>query len=183
MSEQNALTRKMRKITSKDVFSSFVPSYKDLASIAQIFNNSVSIKSKILLENELVGKMSIKDEAEKMVSIDNIVYKSFVKRFNEEYGDKLLSEQKMLLTKFITSFHNNGVELKLYLNEEIGRLKEKLKKSFLREEFINDSNMLLNSKKVFNMLESYKDQKPSKEMVEEVIKIQGLVQEISSDAN
>ena len=183
LSEQNKLTRKMRKIVSSDMFSNFVPSYKDLASIAQIFNNNTSIKSKILLENELVGKMSIKESAEEMVPIDNIVYKSFVKRFNEEYGNKLLEEQKLLLTKFITSFHNNGIELKTYLNEEIGRLKEKLKKSFLHEELINDSNMLANAKEVFQMLESYKDKKPNKEMVEEVIKIQGLIREINLNAN
>ena len=183
LSEQNKLARKIRKFLSAQTFSNFVPSYKDLATVAQIFNNRVSIKSKILLENELVEKMSSEKLIEKMVPMDNIVYKSFVKRFNDEYGTKLLQEQKLLLNKFIASFHNNGIELKSYLNEEIGRLKKELKQSFLKEEFISDSQMLANAKKVLKTLESYRTQKPDKAMVEEVIKIQGLLKEINSNAN
>tara|TARA_Y100000310_G_scaffold86437_1_gene83307 strand:- start:4359 stop:5186 length:828 start_codon:yes stop_codon:yes gene_type:complete len=183
LSEQNQLARKINKFLSSEAFSNFVPNYKDLASIEQIFNNKVSIKSKILLENELVEKMSSKNLKEKMVPMDNIVYNSFVKRFNNEYGTKLLQEQKLLLNKFIASFHNNGVELKSYLNEEIGRLKKELKKSFLKEELISDSQMLDNAKKVLKALESYQSKKPDKTMVEEVIKIQGLVKELNSDAN
>jgi hypothetical protein len=183
LSEQNKVARKIRKFLSDDAFSNFVPSYKDLASVAQIFNNKVSIKSKILLENELVDKMSSKQNKEKMVPMDNIVYKSFVKRFNDEYSGKLLQEQKILLNKFIASFHNNGIELKSYLNEEIGRLKKELKKSFSKEEFITDSQMLENAKKVLKTLDSYQELKPDKAMVEEVIKIQGLVTEIQSNAN
>jgi len=183
LSEQNKVARKIRKFLSDDAFSNFVPSYKDLASVAQIFNNKVSIKSKILLENELVDKMSSKQNKEKMVPMDNIVYKSFVKRFNDEYSGKLLQEQKTLLNKFVASFHNNGIELKSYLNEEIGRLKKELKKSFSKEEFVTDSQMLENAKKVLKTLDSYQELKPDKAMVEEVIKIQGLVTEIQSDAN
>jgi len=181
--EQDRLARKIHKFLASEAFSNFVPNYKDLASIAQIFNNRVSIKSKILLENELVEKMSSKKLEEKMVPMDNIVYKSFVKRFNDEYGSKLLQEQKFLLNKFISSFHNNGIELKSYLNEEIGRLKKELKKSFLKEDLISDSQMLNNAKKVLKTLESYQNRKPDKSMVEEVIKIQGLVEELNSNAN
>ena len=183
LSEQNALTRKIRKFFTVEAFSNFVPNYKDLATVAQIFNNRVSIKSKILLENGLVEKMSSEKLDEKMVPMDNIVYNSFVKRFNDEYGNKLLQEQKFLLNKFIGSFHNNGIELKSYLNEEVGRLKKELKKSFLKEEFMSDSQMLANAKKVLKTLESYQSKKPDKSMVEEVIKIQGLVGEISSNAH
>tara|TARA_R110002051_G_scaffold198267_2_gene265500 strand:+ start:564 stop:1403 length:840 start_codon:yes stop_codon:yes gene_type:complete len=178
LSEQNKLSRRIRKFVTEEAFSNFVPNYKDLASIAQIFNNKISVRSKVLLENELIDKMSSKKNEEKMTPINNLVFKSFAKKFNEEYSDKLLAEQKILLNKFITSFHNNGLELKTYLNEEIGRLKGELEKSFLEEEFISDPQMLLNAKKVMKILESCKDKKPDKEMVEEIIKIQGLVQEI-----
>ena len=183
VSEQNKIARKIRKLLSDEVFSNFVPNYKDLASISQIFNQKTPIKSKILLENELVGKMSITQEKNKMVPIDNIVYKSFAKRFNDEYKNSLLTEQKTLLNKFITSFHNNGIELKAYLNEEIGRLKKELKKSLMKEEFVVDQQMSDNARKVLSLLESYKEKMPDKEMVHEVIKIQGLVQEIKADAN
>lgn len=181
--EQNKVARKIRKFLSNEAFSNFVPSYKDLASVAQIFNNKSSIKAKVLLENELVEKMSSGKSEEKMVPMDNIIFKSFVKRFNEEYGGKLLQEQKTLLNKFISSFNDNGVELKVYLNEEVGRLKKELKDSFSREEFQSDDQMLEGANKVLSTLDSYHSAKPNKEMVEEVIKIQGLVKEICSDAN
>ena len=183
ITEQNMVARKIRKFLSNEAFSNFVPSYKDLASVAQIFNNKSSIKAKVLLENELVEKMSSGKSEEKMVPMDNIIFKSFVKRFNEEYGGKLLQEQKTLLNKFISSFNDNGVELKVYLNEEVGRLKKELKDSFSREEFQSDDQMLEGANKVLSTLDSYHSAKPNKEMVEEVIKIQGLVKEICSDAN
>jgi len=181
--EQNKVVRRIRKILSDDVFSNFVPNYKDLASISQIFNQRISVKSKVLLENSLVNKMAQKAKEEKMIPIDNLVYKSFVKKFNEEYKNKLLEEQRILLNKFITSFYNKGAELNIYLNEEVGRLKNELENSLKREEFLTDEQMSENAKKVLNLLESYKNKKPNKEMVEEVIKIQGLVQEIRTDAN
>ena len=183
VSEQNKLARKIRKLLSDETFSNFVPNYKDLASISQIFNHNVSIRSKVLLENELVGGMSIKAEKEKMVPIDNLVYKSFVKKFNEEYDDKLLKEQKELLNKFIKSFSNNSIELKIYLNEEVGRLKTELKKSLISEEFLADSQMTKNAHKVLDTLNSYKNEKPNQKMIEEVVKIQALIQELNSNAN
>ena len=183
VSEQNKLVRKIRKLLSDETFSNFVPDYKDLASISQIFNHNVSIKSKVLLENELVGRMSIKIEKEKMVPIDNLVYHSFVKKFNEEYDSKLLKEQKELLNKFIKSFGENSIELKIYLNEEVGRLKTELKKSLASEEFLVDSQMTENARKVLDTLNLYKDTKPAPKMIEEIIKIQALVQEINSSAN
>ena len=182
LSEQNILVRKINKFLAASVFSNFVPNYKNLASISQIFNKNLPIKSKVLLENEIVGKMSINNPTEKkMIPVDNLVYKSFVQTFNNEYSHKLLNEQKTLLNKFITSFQNNGLELKIYLNEEIGRLKKEIKKSLKQEEISSDTQMSENAKRVLSLLESYKDQKPDQPMVEEVIKIQGLVQELKSD--
>jgi DNA-binding transcriptional regulator GbsR (MarR family) len=179
ISEQNKLTRHIRKSLSNEVFINFIPNYKDLASIAQIFNNRVSVKSKVLLENELVQKMVSVGQEKKMVPVDNLVYKSFVSKFNEKYGDTLFEEQKVLLNKFITSFDNNGLELKSHLNEEIGRLKKELQSSLKTEEFVVDQEMSQGLKKVLDILEHYKSQPPNKEMVEEIIKIQALVKESS----
>ena len=119
----------------------------------------------------------------KMVPIDNIVFKSFTKRFNEEYGDKLIKEQKDLLNRYISSFGDNEIDLNVYLDDEIGRLKTELKESFNNEEFVKDSQMLSNAKKVLNTLESYHQQKPNQKMIEEIVKIQGLVQELKADVN
>ena len=62
-----------------------------------------------------------------MKTMDNLVYKTFANKFNKEYSTGLIKEQKELLAKFISSFSNNGLDLKFYLNEEIGRLKKEVK--------------------------------------------------------
>ena len=56
LSEQNKLSRRIRKFVTEEAFSNFVPNYKDLASIAQIFNNKISVRYKVVLENELIDK-------------------------------------------------------------------------------------------------------------------------------
>jgi|TARA_R100001594_G_scaffold150651_1_gene213135 hypothetical protein len=183
VSEQNKLVRKIKKMMSDDAFSNFVPNYKDLASISQIFNQRISVKSKVLLENEIIKNMTEQDQMNEMVPMDNLVFKSFAQRFNNEYGDKLLPEQKTLLNKFITSFYNNGIELSTYLNEEVGRLKSSLKSSLDNPEFVDDEDMHNNAKNVIGLLESYKNKAPDQKMVEEVIKIQELVQEINNHVN
>jgi hypothetical protein len=185
LSEQNSLARKIKKYLSDDVLSNFVPNYKTLATISQIFNQRAPIKTRVLLENEIIGQMSISDEEaekQKMVPMDNLVYKTFAKKFNKEYSNGLLKEQKELLSKFVSSFTDNGLQLKVYLNEEIKRLKAILDKSLLIEEFVADEAMQQKAKSVISILESYKQRKPEKEMVQQVIKIQGLVSEIRENA-
>ncbi len=46
------------------------------------------------------------------------------------YGDNLLREQKELLTRYISSVADNGLELKLYLNEEIAAFYDQQKEDF-----------------------------------------------------
>jgi len=185
LSEQNNLIRKIKKSLPAETMSNFVPNYKTFATIYQIFNKQASIKTRILLETEIISKMSrlAKDTQEKkMVPIDNIIYKTFANKFNEEYSNELLSEQKELLSKFISSFSDNGLLLKTYLNEEISRLKIELKKSLIIEEIANDEEMKEKTKNIISTLESYKRQEPEKNMVQQVIKIQSLVQEIKENA-
>ena len=184
ISEQNKFTRHIKKYSLDNTLSNFVPSYKLFATISQIFNEKASIKTKVLLENEIVGRMSSKTLLEKkMVPIDNLIFKTFAKKFNNEYSNELLSEQKELLAKYVSSFSENGLELKLYLNEEIGRLRKTLEKSLLIEEFVEDDNMRTKAQKVLSVLESYKNKAPDKEMIRQVIKIQSLVGEIRTDGN
>ena len=52
--EQSRVINKINKILSKDVFSNFVPNYKSLASAYQIFNQEMSPKNRVLLENSLL---------------------------------------------------------------------------------------------------------------------------------
>jgi hypothetical protein len=184
ISEQSKLVNKIYKLFSKEAFSSFVPNYKNLASIYQIFNQNASIKSRVLLENEIVKQMSQQPlREEKMVPIDNLVLNTFIKKFNEKYNDILFEEQKKVLNKFISSFSDNGIGLKLFLNDEVGRLKEEVKESLQKEEFVTDFEMTESAKKVLNKLNQYKEQNIDKEMIGEILKIQQLVREINSNDN
>ena len=183
--EQNNLARKIQKDLSGEVMSNFVPNYKSFATIYQIFNQNVPIKTRVLLENEIINKMSISIEAankKKMVPVDNLIYKTFTKKFNKEYSTDLLKEQKELLSKFISSFMNNSLQLKSFLNDELGRLKEELRASLSKKEIMNDKNMLDQTQKIIALLESYKKKQPEKKMIQQVIKVQGLVHEINKDA-
>ena len=52
-----------------------------------------------------------------------------------------MNEQKELLSKFVTSFQDNGAEFKFYLNEEIGRLKKCLKDVNTVKEIKDDTSL------------------------------------------
>ena len=95
--QQTNLIKDINKDLGPDTFNNFVPNYKTLANIFQMFNGSTP-KQQIMLETQMIEFMtSDVQKQEDMVPIDNIVYNSFVKKFNEKYGDDLLKEQKELL--------------------------------------------------------------------------------------
>jgi hypothetical protein len=112
--------------------------------------------------------------------VDNIVIRKFVENFNSKYKSALVKEQKELLQKYIFSFRDDGVELKLFLNEELGRLKNIIKKSLKSDEIKNDLTMENKSKEVLKLMESFKEIPISASMVEKVVKIQNLASEIRS---
>jgi uncharacterized protein YicC (UPF0701 family) len=178
--EQSELIKKINKLLSKEAYSIFVPSYKNLASIQQIFNEKASLKSRMILEEKVVrGLASSNPRAENTLSsIDNIVYKTFVKNFNKEYSSHLLEEQKRLLNKYISSFSDNGLEFKLHLNEEVGRLKEEVGQLLKKDDVVLQEDISNKIKEVLIILNEFKDQDITQEMVERILKIQSLVKEI-----
>lgn len=111
--------------------------------------------------------------------VSNLTFKTFTKRFNKEYSGKLHEEQASLLNKFIYSFADNGISLKVYLNEEIGRLKEAVKKSMELEDIASDTNMLSNATKVLSILENFKNEPLTETGVKKILKIQELAREVS----
>jgi len=110
--------------------------------------------------------------------IDNVVYKTFVEKFNKKYENGLLEEQKQLLTHYIASFADNGVELKFYLNEEIARLKTKLEEAKGIEEIKLDKDMLNKTNQVIEKLNSFAQQNANEELLTTVLKAQSLVKEL-----
>jgi ribosomal protein S20 len=184
--EQTSLIKNINTILSSDIFSNFVPNYKTLASIQSIFNKQNSPKNRVLLEEKLVEFLT-SDKKEESFNIkdpiDNLVYKSFVKKFNDKYNKSLTENQKNLLTKYVTSFVDEGMELKIFLNEEIGELKTKIK-TLLETDFVsNNSEIKEKTSLVLEKLESFKQKGIDDILIMDVLRVQSLISEMEKDGD
>jgi hypothetical protein len=168
------------------IFNNFVPNYKTLATISQIFSGKLSPKKSIVLENQVVAGMikesSIQAKASK---VDNVVLKTFIKKFNDKYDGELLPEQKELISYYISSFVDNSLTLKMFLNEEILRLKVKLEEAKETSEIKEDSGMVEKTDQIIEKLSTYTKAKNEVEsdILLTVMKTQKLVKEIYNDGN
>ncbi len=181
--EQSQMISKINKELSKDVFNIFVPNYKNLATLHQVFNNlDLSAKERVLLEEEaliLMVEAKEEDSQKELKHIDSLVFKSFVERFNNEYSG-LLEEQKTLLSRFIASGIGNDLEFQIYLNTEIGRLKEEVATAKASKEFLEDGEMTEKADQVLGLLEAF-SQKPLEDKdLKKILKIQELAREINN---
>ena len=179
--EQSTLINKINRMLSNKVYNNFVPNYKTIASVYSIFQDALPVKDRVLLEENIVDQMSASlsvQEENKQQPIDSLTYRTFVKKFNEEYSESLNESQKNLLGHYISSFADNGLELKIFLNEEIGRLKTEF--SNLKEvELIKDNVSLKNKvEKVYNILEHFKNSAIDTEIIETILNAQQVLQEI-----
>ena len=181
--EQSQMISKINKELSKDVFTTFIPNYKNLATLHQVFNNlDLSAKQRVLLEEEALqlmieGTQGV--EKKELKHIDNLVFKSFVERFNNEYTG-LLEEQKTLLSRFIASGVGEDLEFQIYLNTEIGRLKEEVSVAKETKEFVEDNEMTEKADQVLGLLETF-SQKPLEDGdLKKILKIQELAREIKN---
>jgi len=183
--EQSKAIKAVNRTLTKDVFSNFVPNYKNLATISQMFSEKTPIKQRVLLEKKVLENLTKQSStnSDTLQPIDNIVYKTFVKNFNEKYSTSLISEQKELLNKYIVSFMDNGVELKIFMNEEVGRLKSAINNSLSMGDIKQDTEMVKKTKNVLSLLENFKERQIDDQMLIKMLKIQDLVKEIQTDAN
>ena len=181
--QQTNIINDVNKTLSPSVFNNFVPNYKALATINKMFNTS-SPKEKIILETKIINEMSNTAEVDdNQIAIDNVVYRTFVTKFNEKYDEQLLEEQKNLLSHYITSFSDNSLELKMFLNEEIGRLKEKLTTAKNSDEINSDSSMSDKTQQILDRLDGYSQETISENVIMTVLKTQQLVKEIFEDVS
>ena len=180
--EQSILIKEINRNLSKKVFANYIPNYKSIATVYQIFNDELLPKKRVLLEDTVVNWLTGKENKDdnNFPKVDNLVIKKFVENFNDKYNSSLVREQKELLQKYIFSFRDNGIELKIFLNEELGRLKKIIKKSLQTEEVKNDTTMAHKSKEVLKMMEGFKKTPISDSMIEKIVKIQNLASEIQS---
>ena len=181
--EKNAIISKINKALSKSIYSNFVPNYKDLATISQLLDDDITVKERVLLENKIIQRItSEQDEKKEMQPITKLAYKTFIKKYNSEYSD-LLEEQKQLLNHYIVSFSDNSLGLSIYLNEEIGRLKNVVHSSLQMEEVKNDPRMLEATNEVLNAIEDFKNKPVNEVMIKQILKIQNLAKEIQTDGD
>ena len=178
--EQSELIQKINKSLGKSFFNNFIPNYKTLATIYQVFNQETSTKDKVLLEENIISNLTLKrgSDEQAMKSMDSLTYKTFVNNFNVEYGQKLFKEQKELLSKYVASFIGNSVELKVFLNEEIARLKKVISDGLNLKEIKDDQQMQKKTKEVLETINKFKDERINKTMLEKVLQIQELAREI-----
>tara|TARA_Y100000592_G_scaffold77360_1_gene121336 strand:- start:3320 stop:4057 length:738 start_codon:yes stop_codon:yes gene_type:complete len=158
-----------------EAFGNFIPNYKSIATVGQYFNsNGLKAKTRLLIEEKVKGLVISHPQAikeDKMKTLDNLTYNTFVSKFNDTYKETLLKEQRELLTNFITSFSDNGLGLKMFMNEEIGRLKQECDQ--LSEGKWSDKIKLIKQK-----LEDFKKKPLTEEVVKDVFHIQQLLSEI-----
>ena len=183
--KQTELIHDVNKTLSPDVFNNFVPNYKTLATISQIFSHKISPKNQVILESEIAQHMmqATTIKTKDLNDVDNVVYRTFVQKFNDKYNEDLLEEQKELLTRYIVSFVDNALDLKVYLNEEIQRLKTALESAKNIAEIKEDSDMSQKTDRILQRLQEFAEQPLSDGLLLTVMKTQQLVREINTDGN
>lgn len=170
--------RFVKKVSSvrPNFLDNFVEDFRNYGTVFQYLNQSSSgkIKDRILLENTIIEKMTspVKKEEQKLIPKDDLVMRSFVKRFNETYGN-LLPSQKELINKYTFSVGNKTLEYKIFLNEEIGRLKVKLTES--KGKFNDEVNAKI--EQLITLCEGYSKQADLEEKeIIRLLEIQELVE-------
>jgi len=179
--QQTALIKEINESYSNAVFSNFISNYKNIGSLYQYFNSEgANAKTRLILEQRVVGMLASTktEEKQEMKHIDSLEYKTFVNKFNETYDNTLRKEQKDLLTNYITSFSDNGLGLKSFLNEEVARLKEQVTKCSETDKIKNNKEFYNNTQRILEKLENYKKTPITEELVKEVFYIQDFVSEV-----
>jgi hypothetical protein len=181
--EQSQIIKKINKDLTSEVYKTFVPNYRSYATIAQIFNETTPVKSRVLLEKQILTTMTAPvEEQDSLEPVDSLVIKSFSEKFNEQY-DGLLPEQRNLLGKYVLSFGANEADFKLCVMTELKRIKSEVARSLTLDEVKSDEDMVQSTNKVLERIEKFNVTNLGKEEVLRILKLQNLVSEYQKDAN
>jgi hypothetical protein len=182
--EQSKVINTINKEMSSDVFTNFVPNYRSYATISQIFNNKTSVKKKVILEQEIIKRITnnSEDRVGPLKHIDTLVVREFTKNFNEKYKD-LLPEQKTLLGKYIFSFDHHEADFRVFVSEELNRIKKQVEDSLKLEEVYSDEDMVQNTRNVINSIDQFNVSTIRESEIKKILKLQKLVSEYSNDAS
>ena len=171
--KQTGLIKQINESLGSDVYGNFIQNYRNLANVGQYLYNTDNAKSRIINEDRVRTMVMLKNKKaeENILHLDKLTYNTFVNKFNEAYQHTLREEQRQLLTNYITSFSDNGLGLKTFMNEELGRLKEEIN-SIDKKQYADKLS------KVNEKLESYCRTPLTEEIIKEVFYIQDLIAEI-----
>jgi len=182
--EQSKLIKRINVELGQSVYTNFVPNYKTMATIGQLFSDNIAAEEKVILEDKIVEEITraeTKTEKEIMEHIDSIAYKTFTNKFNKTYAGKLHEEQQKVVSRYIFSVSDNGTSLKTYLNEEIERLRTEVRQSLESEEIKSDELMLEKANRVLEFLDSLKETPLDERTIKKVMQVQELVREVDSN--
>ena len=175
--EQTKLLKKIHESLSNKFFATFLSNYRDIATIGQFLNSeNLPAQQRIILEDKAYNLLSSTAPEQKEIQhIDNLTFKSFINKFNETYKNTLRDEQRTLLTHYITSFANNGVELKAYINEELTRIKKEATHIMDQGLFVENFSLILKK------IDDFSSSPINEEKIKEVFYLQDLVYEVSKN--
>jgi len=176
--QQTNLINKINRALSPQAFDNFVPSYTLMATAHQLFNAKLDPKSLVLLEEKVVSYMSRK-VLEKNIPMrkmpsDKLAMRAYLKKFNKTFKDDLLVEQKSLLSKYINSFSDNGLGLKVFLNEEIPRIRKVVEEKAASEEKLNP---------ILETIDGFKGQWITTDLLKKILRLQELAGELSGNGS
>jgi hypothetical protein len=183
--EQSKMIKQINREIGSDLFSTFIPNYRALATVAQIFSDQTPVKKKVLMEKHVLENLTqrVDERVEKNLKpIADLVVKTFTNKYNDQYSE-LLPEQKGLLNRHILSIRDGGTDFKVFLNSELRRLHTEVKNSLVLEDVRSDEQMINNTNSVLKIIESFDAAEFSSENLKTVLKIQKLANEYKKDAN
>ena len=181
---QSDLIEDVNEEFTTQFYNNFVPNYRTLASIAQVFSTKLSPKNSVILEGQIIDHMTQRATvASQEMASDALLVNTFVQKFNQKYDGGLLEEQKQLLNYYISSFADNSLTLKTFLNEEVSRLKAHLNEALKVDEIKSDSEMLAKTHRVLEKLDSFYSAELNESLLLTILKTQQLAKEITIDGN
>ena len=181
--KQSDLIKDVNEEFDNQFFNTFVPNYKTLASISQVFSQKLSPKNSIILEGQIINHMTEKIISTEQVEVNPLVVSTFVEKFNKKYDGGLLEEQKQLLNYYISSFADNSLTLKTFLNNEVARLKECMENSLQLEHIKSDPNMVDKTNQVIEKLNSFYSTELNEKLLLTILKTQQLAKEVTTDGD
>lgn len=177
--EQTEVIKKINTDLSKKVYNNFIPNYKFIATVSQMFNSKSPINKRVVLEQKIIDTISSERQVvPEMKSVDSLSYNLFVNKFNEKYGSALNENQKALLERYISLSPDTVLEFKSYINEELHRLREVVETLKNRKDFVLDENLSAKSKELITMLEGFKKSNLDDGIINKILKIQALAAEV-----